>query len=207
MVIKAPKKKLTRAELSAIRRDAGKKGGFAKGGHRSVIKLQKDLIREHIDQRLMRATDVAVNSHLSLVRGIQFLYRIDKTFVKTGSKNKETGEANGYWRNEKPVLVTAQWEIENYLEELAENNGDLSDDKDEGAAYYFITTKEPNQQAVESTMNRLHGRPTETIAHTGDVKFSLVQLARTREEEMLNANADTKIIEEPAELLLDAPAQ
>lgn len=204
MPVKEPKRKLTRAERAAINRENGRKGGFAKGGHRSVIALQKDLIKTHIDQRLMRATDVFLNAHISLARGVQFLYRIDKTFVRSGGKNKETGEANGYWRNEKPALVTAQWEIEKYLEELAENNGDISDDKDEGAAYYFITTKEPNQQAIDSGMNRVHGRPKETIAHEGEIVFSLVQLAAQRKSEMLDANADTKVLEEP-DVLLNAP--
>lgn len=177
----AKKPKKTPAEIRAIRREAGRKGGFAKGGYRSVEKLEKELMKEHIDQRLMRATDAYLNGQISLARGQQFLYRIDKIFVPSGGTDKETGAARGYWRNEKPVLVESQAEIEMYLEELADNNGELSDDTDPSSAYYFITTKEPNVQAIESGLSRVHGRPKESIDVGVNVRFSLVELSRLRD--------------------------
>lgn len=186
----APKVKKTRAQLSAVRRAAGKIGGQRTAGIVSIATLQRNLVREHLDQRLMRATDVMLNGQISLARGQQFLFRIDKKFIETG--RSKSGEPRGYWRNEKPVLVTAQYEIEAYLAELAGNNGDISDDKDEGAAYYFITTKEPNMLAIKDAQDRIHGKPRETIEHTGEVKFSLVQLATQRAT--IDGNADLTVL-------------
>lgn len=188
----APKEKKTRAQISAVRRAAGKIGGRKSAGLVSIATLQRNLVREHVDQRLMRATDVMINSQISLARGQQFLYRIDKKFIETG--RTKDGEAKGYWRNEKPVLVTAQYEIEDYLSELAENNGDISDDKDDGAAYYFITTKEPNMLAIKDAQDRIHGKPRETVEHTGEVKFSLVGLAAQRT--MIDGNKDITVLDE-----------
>lgn len=186
-VIKPPKK--TRAERSAINRENGKR----KAGRVSIATLQKELIREHVDQRLMRATDGMVNAQISLARGQQFLYRIKKTYVQTG-KTKE-GEPIGYYKNEKPELVTTQWEIEAYLEELADNNGELSDDKDESDTYYFITTKEPNMLAIKDGLDRVHGKPKETQEVNVHNTFSLIGLAQKRA--MLDGNKDVTIIDDP----------
>lgn len=195
--IKERKPRKTRAEISEIRRAAGKKGGLQKAGRVSLETLQKTLVREHIDQRLMRATDGMVNAQISLARGQQFLYRIKKTWVQTGK-----GEKAGYWRNEKPELVTNQWEIESYLEELADNNGELSDDKDSGDTYYYITTKEPNMLAIKDGMDRVHGKPKETVDVTQTHKFSLLGLSKERIA--LNGNADVISIEEPTDSDTDA---
>lgn len=158
---KKPRK--TRAEIRAIRSAAGKKGAAVKHARgRSVATLEKEAIKKAIDQRAMRATDVLMNGQISLARGQQFLYKIKKTWVEMGKlKRGQASEGNqsGYWRNEKPELVTAQHEIESYLEELADNNGDLSDNKDNGDTYYYITTKEPSNQAIDSLLNRVHGKP------------------------------------------------
>lgn len=181
------KPKRTRAEISAIRRAAGRKGGLQKAGRVSIATLQKDLIKEHIDQRMMRATDVALDSQIAIARGLSFLYRIDKKWIPTGKDR-------GYWRNEKPVLVESRTEIEEYLERIAENNGDIEDDEDSGAAYYYITTKEPNNQAIDSMLNRVHGKPKETVDVNQHHTFSLLDLHKKRE--MIDGNADTRIVEE-----------
>jgi len=56
----------------------------------------------------------------------------------------------------KPRLVTAQWEIESWLEGQIDN-GDMEDENDPQATYYFITTKEPNNIAIDSSALRRCG--------------------------------------------------
>lgn len=187
------KPRKTRAEIRAIRSAAGKKGAAAKHGRgRSIATLEKEAIKKAIDQRAMRATDRLMNGQISLATGQQFLYKIKKTWVQTGK-----GESAGYWRNEKPELVTSQYEIEVYLEELADNNGDLSDDKDDGDTYYYITTKEPNNQAIDSLLNRVHGKPKDDNALAGlHAAFSLLELARRSTSlAPINGNADVQTVE------------
>lgn len=181
------KPKLTLAQIRKIRSEAGKKGGAARaakygenGGKKSLAMLEKEAIKKAIDQRAMRATDVLMNGQISLAKGQQFLYRIRKTWVDMGKLKRgqaDEGNQKGYWRNEKPELVTSQYEIEAYLEELAENNGELSDDQDRGDTYYYITTKEPNNQAIDSLLNRVHGKPTDGAGNLAAAAFSLLAFA------------------------------
>lgn len=191
------KRKYTRrispAAFSDARRKNGQKGGLVKGGRVSIAVLQKTLIKEHIDQRVLRATDALLDSQISLAKGLSFLYRIDKKWIATGK-----GDA-GYWRNEKPVLVESRVEIEEYLEGL-KDEGDATDDQDEGAAYYFITTKEPNNEAIKDMLNRVHGKPRETVDVNQNVKFSLIDLAEKRA--MIDGNKDMVVLPQAA---LDAP--
>lgn len=195
------KPRKTRAEIRAIRSAAGKKGAAAKHGRgRSIATLEKEAIKKAIDQRAMRATDRLMNGQISLATGQQFLYRIKKTWVEMGKLKRgqaDEGNQSGYWRNEKPELVTSQWEIEQYLEELAENNGELDDDKDGGDTYYYITTKEPNNQAIDSLLNRVHGKPKDDNALAGlHAAFSLLELARRSTSlAPINGNADVQTVE------------
>lgn len=183
---KAVKPKLTREQLAIVRARAGRAGAAAKHGAKSPAQVEKAIVRDQIEQRLMRATDTMLNAQISLAHGQQFLYRIDK----------EWNEKLKKWFNLKPVLVTSQFEIENYLEELADNNGDLSDDKDEGAAYYFITTKEPSIQALDSSFNRVHGKAKETQDVNVNHTFSLVALHQKRRE-IVDGNAGMRILPNP----------
>lgn len=155
----------------------GPMGGRPKGKKNKATLIQL-AVKEKFSQRVLRLTDRLINAQASLAIGQTFLYKIEKEFIKTGTK--KNGEEDGYWKNLQPKLVEAQSEIESYLEELAENNGDLSDDKDPTATYYFLTTKEPNNNAIDSLHNRVHGKPTESVQVDVNHKFSLKELAQRR---------------------------
>lgn len=190
---KADKPKRTRAELSVARARAGRAGAAAVHGYMSPAKVEKIVIRDHLDQRLMRATDKMINGQISLAVGQQFLYRIDKEWNRVLNK----------FVNQKPVLVESQLEIEAYLQELADNNGVLEDDKDGGAAYYYITTKEPSIQAIDSAFNRVHGKARESLDVNQHHTFSLLDLHKQRRT-MIDGNADTTIM---ADVPMIAPAR
>ena len=177
----------SRAEISVLRKMAGQKGGFAKAGRatrkvgrphgaRSIQSLEKQAIKESIDQRIMRSTAPIVDAQLSLARGVSMLYYVHTT--KKGVR-------------EKPVLIEDRATIEAYLADELENNEE---------DYYFITTKEPNNEAIKNLLDRVHGKPKETMDVNQNVKFSLVELARSRE--MIDGNKDMTVLESgPAALL------
>ena len=103
-------------------------------------------VNEHLRQRTMRVAGLLFERQLSLARGQQFLYRIDKVWVPTS-------KSNGYFRNKKPVLVTDRHEIRDFLEGLYEGGSE-----DEGASsYYYITTKEPSGHMIEAMLDRALG--------------------------------------------------
>lgn len=161
----APMPNKQRLELArAARLKSGKLGGRPKGSL-SPENLEKEREKKALDQFYLRAQRRINQSQVALATGQTFLYRIDKEFVSLGK--------NSYYKNLPPKLVTSQTELEAYLTDLAEHNGDISDDKDSGAAYYFLTTKEPSNEAIKDILNRVHGKPKETIEQNTTVTFTL----------------------------------
>ena len=156
----------------------GPMGGRPKGRKNKSTLLQ-EVVKKKFDQKVLRLNDRLLNAQASLAVGQQFLYKIEKEFVKTGTK--KDGSDNGYWKNLPPKLVSDEQEIFAYIEMLAENNGSLDDDQDESATYYFITAKEPRNDAIDSLRNRVFGKPTESLKIDGTVKFSLRELAQKRQ--------------------------
>ncbi len=142
-----------------IARQNGKKGGRPKG-KKNPATLEKEAVIAAFRQRAMKIASNIFDKQLVLINGQQFLYKIEKEWIATGKK--------GFWRNKKPELVESESEIRDYLENLAyKSNGDLEDENDPGATYYFITTKEPNNQAIDSMLDRTFGKSTQSVEHSG----------------------------------------
>lgn len=153
-----------------------KKGQLNKGT------LDKMKVKKNLDQRFMRATDKIANAQIALASGLSFLYK-----VHTNEKGIRG----------RPELITEQSVIENYLA------GDL---KDEQQDFYYITTKEPNNSAIDSIMNRVHGKPTESLDVHVEV-FSLKGLAEKRKRlAVLNEN-ETVIDQDIAASLSASPQE
>lgn len=138
---------------------AGNGGRRPGAGRKKGSKLPKTLEKERtlreVKQRIYKIAQQILDSQVSLARGQQFLYKIEKEKIK-GPKGGIT------YRNTKPKLVTDEAEVRDYLNGLVEE-GDEDDEKDPGATYYFITTKEPNNMAIDSMMNRAFGTPLKSL--------------------------------------------
>ena len=147
--------------------------------------LEKMKVKEAMDQQLMRLTEKLVMAQATLALGQMFLFKIEKTWVSTG-KNK------GYYRNGKPVQLTSDEDIENYLAMDAENNGDINNNQDGATAYYYITAKEPNGEAIKNIFDRVFGRPKESVEHSGSTGFSLMELFKKAEERDKEEEANKK---------------
>jgi len=152
-------------------------------GYKTPRIIERNLVKRHFEQRVLRATDGLIDAQLSLAQGQQFLFKIEKEEI-IGPKGGVSYKAK------KPELVTKPAEIQAYLEGVIEH-GDIDDQSDSAATYYYITTKEPSNQAIDSLHNRVHGKPTESLQLGGDVAFSLISLAEGRKklEERLAAEA------------------
>lgn len=166
------------------------KGGRPKG-QKNAATLEKEREKKALDQFYLRMQRRINTAQASLAIGQTFLYKIEKKEI-IGPKGGVSYE------NQKPELVTSQHEIENYLTELAENNGELEDTNDPATTYYFLTTKEPNNEAIKDILNRVHGKPKETQEVNVNQTFSLVALSKQREA--IDGNLDAQIIHEHAEL-------
>lgn len=143
-------------------RENGKLGGRPKGS-KSVKTLEKEKIVAALQQRYLRAANQIANAQIGLALGSQYLYKIEKEKI-VGPKGGIT------YRSKKPELVTAQWEIEQFLEGECEE-GDPRDEHSREATYYFLTAKSPENNAIEAIQNRAYGKPKETVELTGVKKL------------------------------------
>lgn len=105
--------------------------------------LEKKEAEKLFTDRVMKNVDKLFNAQMSIAEGCSYLYRIDQ--IGEGSKKRE-----------EHVLVTDPDEIKQYL-----------DGETEGA-YYYITTKTPENKAIDSMLDRVFGKAVTKIAGAGD---------------------------------------
>lgn len=124
------------------------KGGKREGAGRPEGSLNKKTLekkeaeKQFID-RVIQNVDKLFNAQMSIAEGCSYLYRVDQ--IGEGSKKRE-----------EHVLVTDPDEIKRYLD--GETDGE----------YYYITTKTPDNKAIDSLMDRAFGKAVTKIAGTGD---------------------------------------
>ena len=117
------------------------------GSMNKSTREQKE-VENYYKDRVKDSIESLVNSQMNLAKGIQMLFKIH-----TNSKGERS----------KPELVTSQSEIEEYLA------GDYDDSED----YYFITTKAPDNKALDSLLDRTIGKASQKIEHSGQILNSL----------------------------------
>lgn len=128
--------------------------------------MKKEAVLEEYRQLVLTDARRLFFSQSVLAHGQTFLFRIDK--IKVG-KNK--------WINGEPKLVTDPDEMESYLYGVAQNaNGDVEDDKDPSAAYYFLTAREPNNQAIDSMLDRAFGKAKQMVGLEGSTPGSPIEV-------------------------------
>lgn len=149
---------MNKAEANRIN---GRKGGRPKG-KRSQAVLDREKTLEAYRQRVMKIAGKMLDKQLVLANGQQFLYKI--------VKEKIIGPKGGIsYKSKSPTLVENESEIRDYLDnEVARSNGDIHDDQDPGATFYFITVKEPDGKAIDSMMDRTFGRAVQSTKLVGD---------------------------------------
>lgn len=135
----------------------GTRGGARKGagrpvGSRSESTILRDQALNDFKDRVAKLSQSILDSQLSLARGLQFLYKVAKD--EEGQKSK-------------PVLVTSEDEIHDYLDGVYDDQPDV---------YYYLTVKEPNNQAIDSMFNRTFGKAAETVNANVTGTFSLAEL-------------------------------
>ena len=140
------------------------KGGRPKG---TLLKKTVDRIKV-LEQWRNRAAKIANNllgAQTIIATGTHTLMRIDEVteYRETGQSNKDGSPKKNKYTTKKFVVVTDPEEIENVMNEFEDVDGaGVVDGK-----YYFLTHKEPQNNAIDSILNRTFGRPTETLEVSG----------------------------------------
>lgn len=142
-----------------IARENGKKGGRP-AGSKSKKTLERELVLEEFRKRVSSHVDILFDAQLTLARGQNYLFKIEKE-LQIGPKGGKR------YVNSRPQLVIDKNEIESYLANEFEE-GSVDDENDPHATYYYITAKEPNNQAIDALLDRTFGRSTQRMEHTGE---------------------------------------
>lgn len=135
--------------ISEIRKQMGLRGRKTGAKNRKTVfkeQVQAE-VRKKLAQRLFNVVPSLITAQVSLAKGQQFLYRID-THYEQGPKGTKIKVRS------KPKLVRDKVEISAYIDSL-EGGEQVNDD----VTYYFITTKEPDNAAIDSLLDRVLGRP------------------------------------------------
>lgn len=129
-------------------------GSGRKKGSKDPQTLEREKVMEALRRRIMQSADHLFNAAKSTAIGNQYLWKI--TTITEGKRKVRS----------KPELVTDPQEISSFIDCLDRENRGEQVKKDEDV-YYFISTKEPNVQAVKELFDRAFGKPKETIEHSG----------------------------------------
>lgn len=130
------------------------KGGAREGAGRPKGSLDKKTIEqkkalEKFKLRVFKRVDRLFNAQSSLAEGLQYMIRIETT---KDSKGKEI---------KKHVRVTDPDEM---IRALDEGLGDIDGD------YYYLTSKDPDNKALDSLMDRAFGKAPQAIDMTSKGK-------------------------------------
>jgi hypothetical protein len=134
--------------------DKSKHGGRREGagrpeGSKNKATLEKQLIRDELDQRVLKNVDRLLNSQIDLAVGEKYLMVV-KTIGKGAKQRQET------------TIVTDLELIKKYLDEDLDNTDE---------EYYYMTTKPANNQALQGLLDRTFGKASQTVENTGEQKI------------------------------------
>ena len=124
-------------------------GGAREGAGRPVgvknkTTIERQIAEEEFKNRILASIHDLLNTQMNIAKGASYLYRIDET--GEGSKKKR-----------EHVLVTDSEEIKRVLDEV-EGTGQVDD------SYYYITTRTPDNKALDSLIDRVFGRPSQSMS-------------------------------------------
>lgn len=121
-------------------------GAGIKKGQKTKKTIENKIAEEYIRKRIIGALPSIISSQMSLAKGCQYLFKIEKEYSEKQNK----------WyvpKGRQPKIVKDKNEIAAYLA------GEY-DDKDE-ADYYFMTTDKPENKALDSLLDRTFGKATQ----------------------------------------------
>lgn len=168
------------ADIHIERRGGARKGAGRPVGSKNFTTLHKEKIKRAFDQRILQNSDKLLNAQLKVALGSIMVFRIDTETDDKGRKIKQ-----------RPVLVSDIEEIKDVLD-YEYGDGDCPNDD---SAYYFVTTKEPNSQAIDSLFDRTFGRPTQGIALEPSKESEYEQLTDEQLDEQIALLRGTVAIE------------
>lgn len=120
-------------------------------GSRNFTTHMREAMINEIRGRTFDHTNNLYLAQLTLALGYKTLWKIEKELV-VGPKGGQKYIAK------RPVVVTSEFEIEEYLISLVDGTDDIDLDDGPGATYYYMVTVPPNNAAIEAIFSRTLGK-------------------------------------------------
>ncbi len=111
--------------------------------------LEQKIIQEEFRDRILSNIQELLTAQFNIARGASYLFRIE-----------EEKSSKGTVLSKRHVLVENPDEIREVLDEV-EGTGVVNEQ------YYYITTKTPDNRALDSLIDRVFGRPRQNIGLDG----------------------------------------
>ena len=119
--------------------------------------IEKKVVEAEFKNRILLNIYELLTAQMNIAKGSSYLYKI---VTHKGQKGGEVRKEH--------ILVTDPYEIKDFLDELEGESGvNPNTDNDD---YYYITTKEPDNRALDSLINRVFGPPKQSIDLTSGDK-------------------------------------
>lgn len=136
----------------------GRRNNGKKKGTLSKKTIEQKIAFEELRQTVLRSQRSLIASQLGLAKGLLVVMKLTK-----GSK--------------KPIQVSDKEEIIDFMEK--QQNG-MYVDNDNGNEYFFLAAKEPDNKALDSLLDRVHGKARQNFGLDGGendkpVAISLVE--------------------------------
>jgi hypothetical protein len=139
----------TEIELESLKENQDKSWGGPRAGagrpqhsKNRETKEREEALRG-FKARVTKSADRLFNAQMNLAEGITMLFRIEKD---------EKGN------NKKPEIVTDEETITRFIDECGGYEGVM-----DGDTYYFLTTKVPDNRAIDSMLDRTFGKAKEKV--------------------------------------------
>lgn len=158
------------SELENLKDNSKSWGGAREGAGRPKGSMNEESkrraeIKRALQERISKHADRLFAAQMSIAEGVTMLFKVEKD---------EKGN------NKKPELVTDQNTIQRFIDECGGYDGQM-----DGDTYYFLTTKVPDNKAIDSMLDRAFGKADSKLDLTsgGDPIQALVEFRRATDKD------------------------
>jgi hypothetical protein len=152
----------------------GKRDGAGRRkGSQNKATIEERSAREEMRQRVLENVHPLISAQLQLAKGVTFCYRV--TIAERGGRSE-------------PELVTDPDEIHEAIDLITSGDayGEIQENDGSVTRYYFLTTKAPDNKALDSLLDRVFGKATFSMDITsGGQPIGLPPERRQRIDELI----------------------
>lgn len=148
-------------------------GAGRRAGSKNKATIEEGIVKHELRQRVLANVEGLISAQLTLAKGITHVFKVT------------IGERGG--RGE-PELVTDQDELHEAIDLITAGNayGEIQEEDGALTRYYFLTTKAPDNKALDSLLDRVFGKATFSMDITsGGQPIGLEPARRKRIDDLI----------------------